>query len=844
MSPKAEPSELSEKNVRLSRMLALGGIAVALGGGGLGFVASLRPLSGYVLAVAVVLVGVSAWLLGRRPGEASEDADAKWRRELAIHASSMVLLVVFLLLALVELLAIPAALGHLKVFGDLALGFISGYPLLIAVLVSALAGATLLASRGPGAAPPAGPARTRALAAAGVTGAFILGTAAVGAGLAEGAGIQAERAIFVLAASLVSLFYFVKTWLRLPAYAEVSEWLERDERVKASGFLRKVVIGLLAIAAVGVVLSILPLVLDLPRGVGMMGAGVATLALLGATFNVGVSHIVPQLEMAMGDDPDSRRKRHILLSATSIVLTLLGLAVGVLTFLAFLAQAGGVAIFRSLLDAYVAANLGIFGFVLACLVGAVYLRTRVKTTVPYSDKLRAIALGMATLTIVLVFFGVFIGSGLAAGSGIEIENAVLVMGAAVLTLIQFVKARALLPGIIGLLRDAVKTSAVADKDTQETIQSRMIWTYVLGLVFILGFAGFMVATSLGVLEPPSSSLGTDLGFFVYVLGGIALLVVVVMRYFQSVNMDQRFATKAETAAIGKKRLTSEEVKRYLILGFSVGTAAILAIMGILVMAGVLTAIGPFAVEKKYSTDFFVFSILIGLGPYGWYHSREADRISAIDQKFPEFLRDLAESQRSGMTLTEAVATAAKGNYGLLTGEIRKMATQIEWGVSFSDALQRFAKRVHTPLIQRTVSLVVEASNSGGNVVDVLTAAADDAREIQQIVKERKQSMSIYVMIIYIAFAVFVGVIAVLNAQFIPEVSKAVSKADGVSIGGLNFKKFDEEDFKTVFFHAAIIQGFGGGIVGGIMAGGKPIHGLRHSFVLVLIAWVLFRVVIG
>jgi archaeal flagellar protein FlaJ len=165
-------------------------------------------------------------------------------------------------------------------------------------------------------------------------------------------------------------------------------------------------------------------------------------------------------------------------------------------------------------------------------------------------------------------------------------------------------------------------------------------------------------------------------------------------------------------------------------------------------------------------------------------------------------------------------------------------------VSFAEALERFAARVNTPLISRTVSLVIQASSAGGNVVDVLTAAADDSREIHQIVKERKQSMSIYLMIIYIAFAVFVGVIAVLNAQFIPEVAKAVEKADGVSIGGLNFKKFDQDDFKILFFHGAIIQGLGGGLVGGVMSQGRMVHGLRHSFILVFIAWVLFRLVIG
>jgi flagellar protein FlaJ len=553
---------------------------------------------------------------------------------------------------------------------------------------------------------------------------------------------------------------------------------------------------------------------------------------------------VPPSHVA-GDAADERRKRRIILSAASIVLTLLSVAVTILTILAFLAQVGGVGIFTSLLSTFVASYPAIFAAVFLALGGVVALRMRIRSDLAYSDKLKALALGMATMVLVLGFFGIFIGSGLAEGSGIAIENAVLALGAAVVCLIQFVKARTLLPGVIGMIRDSIKTSASADKSQQENIKNRMIATYVTALVFILGFIGFITATSLGVLPSPQSSLGTDVGFFVYVLGGIALLVIVVMRYFQSVNIDQRWQKKKDDeGVVGKRRLTSQQVQRYLILGFSFGVAGMLALIGMLLTVGVVHNLGPIPVAKKYGTDFFVFAILIGLGPYGWYASREANRIEAIDQKFPEFLRDLAESQRAGMTLTEAVITASKGSYGLLTPEIRKMAAQIQWGVSFSSALERFAARVNTPLIRRTVSLVIQASNAGGNVVDVLTAAADDAREIQQIVKERKQSMSIYLMIIYIAFAVFVGVIAVLNAQFIPEVSKAVSKADGVSIGGLHFKKFDQDHFKTLFFHAAIIQGFGGGIVGGVMSGGKPVQGLRHSFILVLCAWVLFRLLIG
>ncbi|HUR69063.1 MAG TPA: type II secretion system F family protein [Candidatus Thermoplasmatota archaeon] len=828
--------------MKTARMLAFGAMAAALVGAAVSLLPI--PLAGatFALGAGVLLAAASAWMLGRSERPAA--AQTPFRQELAFHASSLVLLVVFILLALVEILAIPAAMGKLVVFSTIGIGFVEYYPILLGALLCALAGAILLASGG--AMRPMRPMeRALGFAAGALTALFVAASFVVGGGAIGSTGLRAERSVFVLAAALVTLFFFVRAWLRLPSYAEVSAWLEHDERVRESRLLPKLAYSLLAVAGVGVVLSLLPALGAAPRGVGIFGMGVSLLALLFATYNVGVSHVVAKLEMGLENALDARKKRRVVLSAISIALTALQVAVGLLTFLAFLAQTGGVEIFRFLLDAYVAYYVGIFAIVLVPMGAAVAVRTRVKSEVPYSPKLQAMAMLGAATTIVAVFFGVFIGSGLAEGSGIQIENAVLVLGAAIITLIMFVKARTLLPGVVGLIREAVTSSAQADKSAQEIIKKRMVVTYVGALAFVLVFAAFAVANGLGVLpESVSSGLGTDLGFFTYLLVGIGVLVVVVMRYFQSVNIDSRWNKRREENTIGKKRLTSAQVQRYLVLGFSMGLAVLLFAMGLLVQFGAVKQIGPLAADRHVATDLFVFGLLIGLGPYGWFTAREARRTEAIDQKFPEFLRDLAESQRSGMTLTEAVLTASKGQYGVLTSEIRKMAAQIEWGVSFSDALERFAKRVDTPLIERTVSLIIQASSAGGNVVDVLTAAADDAREIQQIVKERKQQMSIYTMIIYIAFAVFIGVIAVLNAQFIPEVAKAVSKADGVSIGGLNFKKFDEDDFKILFFHAAIIQGLGGGIVGGVMAGGKPIHGLRHSFILVVIAWVLFRLIIG
>ncbi|HML27211.1 MAG TPA: type II secretion system F family protein, partial [Methanomethylovorans sp.] len=95
-----------------------------------------------------------------------------------------------------------------------------------------------------------------------------------------------------------------------------------------------------------------------------------------------------------------------------------------------------------------------------------------------------------------------------------------------------------------------------------------------------------------------------------------------------------------------------------------------------------------------------------------------------------------------------VATVAKGEYGELSPEIKKMNDLMSWGVSFERSLLTFAYRMNTALIDRSVALITQASKAGGRVSQVLEAAARDSTEVKQLERERKGNMMVYLVIIY------------------------------------------------------------------------------------------------
>jgi len=248
-------------------------------------------------------------------------------------------------------------------------------------------------------------------------------------------------------------------------------------------------------------------------------------------------------------------------------------------------------------------------------------------------------------------------------------------------------------------------------------------------------------------------------------------------------------------------------------------------------------------------DFFVLGIAVLIGPYGFYKSRELSRIRSIEERLPEFLRDVAEAGRFGMTLADAIVVASTGRYGKLTQEIRKMAAQIEWGVPVAEALRLFGERVNTPAVKRCVAIITKANDAGGNVADVLSMVSHATREVQLMDAQKRISMTTYLTVIYIAFFVFIVTIMILNATFLPQMAKAGKSVEegtqqlGGAAGGASATKIEYKlipEIMFVMFVSVIIHAIGDGILAGVIITGKIATGLQHSFIMVIIGWLLMR----
>jgi flagellar protein FlaJ len=246
-------------------------------------------------------------------------------------------------------------------------------------------------------------------------------------------------------------------------------------------------------------------------------------------------------------------------------------------------------------------------------------------------------------------------------------------------------------------------------------------------------------------------------------------------------------------------------------------------------------------------DFIVFGILCCIGPIGFYNHMKEKLKKDVEERMPDFLRDIANSTSSGMTIFDAIKSASEGEYGKLTKELQMMSSQLSWGVPIKDALDNFANRVNTNELKRLSLTVNKALEIGGNTSAVFNSAAKEIDQMKRVEKQRKTEMSMYSIVIFISLFVFIAVILIVDKTIFAamfDLQGQMSATGSSTIGGttVTIAPIDTEALKDVFYVFMVVQSIGGGILGGFMMDGRLSSGVRFGFILVLISFFIFKIV--
>ena len=263
---------------------------------------------------------------------------------------------------------------------------------------------------------------------------------------------------------------------------------------------------------------------------------------------------------------------------------------------------------------------------------------------------------------------------------------------------------------------------------------------------------------------------------------------------------------------------------------------------VFIILGLIGLLGIFSTESIGLTgfDYMVFGILTAIGPIGFYNYIKSKKKKEVEDHLPDFLREISSATSSGMTVFDAIHAASQGEHGHLTPEIRRMSSQLSWGISVQEALNNFAKRIGTDSVKRLVITINKALEIGGNTAAVFEAAAKEIDQSKRVEIQRKTEMSMYSIVIFISFFVFLAVILIIDKTIFTAIFDLQDKMAGQSIGNMRIAQIDSDMLKYTFFSFVLVQSIGGGLLGGFMMDGRLSSGVRFGFILVLISFFVFK----
>lgn len=283
--------------------------------------------------------------------------------------------------------------------------------------------------------------------------------------------------------------------------------------------------------------------------------------------------------------------------------------------------------------------------------------------------------------------------------------------------------------------------------------------------------------------------------------------------------------------------------------------AVLAVAVPVAVLGVIAAVHPLSVGSPAEVVARIDAPIVGasafvLATYAVVYEVRKRRVRRIEGAIPDFLDRLASVNEAGTSVVASIRRVAETDLEALTVDLERTRRDMDWGADVTSALHRMERRVASPMTSRAVVLVTNAMHASGDVAPVLRIAADEARATWTLRRERRQVMLTYLIVIYISFLVFLGVIAALSVSFIPAVEGAsvsgAATGSGTGVGAgtgggiaAGLGDIDADAYERLFFHSAAIQALCSGIVAGQLGEGSARDGAKHASILLVLTLVAF-----
>ncbi len=235
--------------------------------------------------------------------------------------------------------------------------------------------------------------------------------------------------------------------------------------------------------------------------------------------------------------------------------------------------------------------------------------------------------------------------------------------------------------------------------------------------------------------------------------------------------------------------------------------------------------------------------------YGFLNLRVYKRTKQVEDALPDYLQLVSTNLRSGMSFEKSLWFAIRPKFGILADEISEASKKVMTGSDVTEALRELSKKYESPLLTRTLDLIISEIKSGGEIASVIDRIRSDMKETQELKAEMAAStvtFSIFISVIVLVIAPVLFALALqLMDVLIGITAKLGSSGGGGGLGGgIDFSKAsgsDPADFKVFSYIAIAVISTFAAMINSIISRGDIKGGLKYVPVYFIVAIIVYSI---
>jgi flagellar protein FlaJ len=218
-------------------------------------------------------------------------------------------------------------------------------------------------------------------------------------------------------------------------------------------------------------------------------------------------------------------------------------------------------------------------------------------------------------------------------------------------------------------------------------------------------------------------------------------------------------------------------------------------------------------------------------PAAIIYIRRSSRKASLEHGIATFLRDLTETRKTGLAPEKCIESLSSRNYGEFSHELKKITSEISWGIPLRKVILDFVKRTKSWMTQIVMFLLVEAIDVGGGTIGMIESLARFNSMTQEVEREKKMEVRPYVFLPYFA-ALLLTATTIMMLVFTQQTVNVGGTGKAINMGYLTL----------MFTTSAIVNSYLIGLVAGKISEESVAAGFKHSAILVVITVVAAKLI--